>query len=246
MRLEAQLHESLPYGPGRGAGIGLGDGNFLLTTLRAQLDLPTNPVEPRILKMARASADFSDGNANVTGAIDANDKTGWGIYPEVGKPHQAMFDLAEPVDLTVGTVLRVTLEFKSGVPQHQLGRFRLSTSEDPAVFARERHRLAANEAYAIPGPDWRQLIGVLATSRHSTNCSSVTRQRLLGSAICTPPNRIGSGRSSNTASSLPTYRPTATCYANSPRPTSRPAARARRFRTWRPHPPPIRRTRCSP
>ncbi len=139
MRLEAQLHESLPYGPGRGAP-DHGDGNFLLTTLKAQLDLPTSKVEPRILKMARAYADFSDRNANVTGAIDANDKTGWGIYPEVGKPHQAMFDFAEPVALTDGAVLRVTLEFKSGVPQHQLGRFRLSTSEDPAVFARERHR----------------------------------------------------------------------------------------------------------
>ena len=135
LRLEALLHESLPNGPGRGDP-DHGDGNFLLTTLKAQLDLPTNPVEPRILKLARASADFSDRNGNVTGAIDANDNTGWSIWPEVGKPHQAMFELAEPVALTDGTVLRVTLEFKSGVSQHQLGRFRLSTSEDPAVFAR--------------------------------------------------------------------------------------------------------------
>ena len=139
LRLEALLHESLPKGPGRGAP-DHGDGNFLLTTLKAQLDLPTSKVEPRILKMAKAYADFSFGAANVTGAIDANDKTGWGIYPEVGKAHQAIFDFAEPVALTDGAVLRVTLEFKSGVPQHQLGRFRLSTSEDPAVFARERHR----------------------------------------------------------------------------------------------------------
>ena len=92
--------------------------------------------------MARAYADFSDQNANVTGAIDANDNTGWGIWPEVGKPHQAMFEFAEPVALTDGTVLRVTLEFKSGVSQHQLGRFRLSTSGDPAVFARNNRFLA--------------------------------------------------------------------------------------------------------
>jgi tetratricopeptide (TPR) repeat protein len=110
----------------------------MLTTLKAQLDLPTNPVEPRILKMARGYADFSDQNANVTGAIDANDETGWGIWPAVGKPHQAMFDFAEPVALPDGTVLRVTLEFKSGLSQHQLGRFRLSTSEDPAVLAEHR------------------------------------------------------------------------------------------------------------
>ena len=56
----------------------------------------------------------------------------------VGKPHQAMFELAEPVALTDGTVLRVTLEFKSEYSQQQLGRFRLSTSEDPADFARHR------------------------------------------------------------------------------------------------------------
>ena len=33
---------------------------------------------------------------------------------EVGKPHFAVFELAEPVAVTEGTVLRVTLEFKHG------------------------------------------------------------------------------------------------------------------------------------
>ena len=30
-------------------------------------------------------------------AIDGNKSTAWGIYPQVGKPHEAVFELAEPI-----------------------------------------------------------------------------------------------------------------------------------------------------
>ena len=75
------------------------------------------------------------------GAIDANDSTGWAIQPEEGKRHFALFELPEPVTETAGTVLRVTLEFKSGHERHNLGRFRLSASGEPANFYREQKRL---------------------------------------------------------------------------------------------------------
>ncbi len=138
LRLEVLPHQSLPHnGPGRSPE----NGNFVLTTIKAQLDPPTNKGEPRSLKLAKAFADFSQQEFSVAGAIDANDNTGWAIHPEEGKPHFAVFKVVEPVTETAGTVLRVTLECKWG-QQHNLGRFRLSVSPDPATFDREEKRLA--------------------------------------------------------------------------------------------------------
>ena len=45
----------------------------------------------------RASADFDQAGWTVAHAIDGNPATAWGIYPQVGKPHEAVFELAEPV-----------------------------------------------------------------------------------------------------------------------------------------------------
>ncbi len=149
LRLEVLPHGSLPQnGPGRHTS-----GNFYLTAVKAQLDLPTNPGTPRPLKLARAAADFNQLNYSVAGAIDANDLTAWAILPVVGKSHLAVLELAEPVAATDGMVLRVTLEFKSRIPQAQLGRFRLSVSGDPVALDREQKRFTAMQA---TGP-WARL-----------------------------------------------------------------------------------------
>jgi hypothetical protein len=100
-----------------------------------------DPLAPRILKLTKAWADNRTGlDSDVGLAIDKSDDTGW--KTEAGKPHFAVFELAEPVNATVGTTLRVTLECKWG-QQHNLGRFRLSVSRDPAAFDREQQRVAA-------------------------------------------------------------------------------------------------------
>jgi WD40 repeat protein/tetratricopeptide (TPR) repeat protein len=139
LRLEVLPHESLPgNGPGR-----YGHGGFLLTTIKAELGPPTNASEARSLKLARTFADFNQKDFHVDGAIDAKDSTGWGIHPETGKPHFALFELAGPVTAAAGKVLRVTLEFKSEHKQHGLGRFRLSVSPDAATFVREKKSASA-------------------------------------------------------------------------------------------------------
>jgi WD40 repeat protein len=136
--LEALPHDSLPFkGPGRHTS-----GNFHLTTIHAQFDPPANGGEPRPLKLARAAADFSQqgyGVENVTGSDPAKS---WAIVPVVGEPHRAVLGFAEPAQPAEGTVLRVTLEFKSW-DRAALGRFRLLVSADPAIFDREQKRLAA-------------------------------------------------------------------------------------------------------
>jgi WD40 repeat protein/tetratricopeptide (TPR) repeat protein len=152
LRLEVLPHESLPHhGPGR-----YENGSFHLTTIKAWLDSATGVSAARSLDLARAFADFSNPNPNhtVDGALDSNDNTGWSIWPEMGKPHFALFELREPVTKTVGKVLRVTLEFKSLYRHHGLGRFRLSASPDPALTLNYGAlnpwaRLAA--AYALVG-----------------------------------------------------------------------------------------------
>src|SRR5207244_5316916 len=60
--------------------------------------------------------------------IDGNPATAWGIYPAVGKDHEAVFVLKEPV--AAGSRLTVELDQLYG-EGHVIGRARLSTTTDP-------------------------------------------------------------------------------------------------------------------
>ena len=61
-------------------------------------------------------------------AIDGKPGTAWGIYPQVGKPHEAVFEFAEPLDCREETELTLALEQLHG-GGHLIGRFRLSLTE---------------------------------------------------------------------------------------------------------------------
>jgi hypothetical protein len=61
-------------------------------------------------------------------AIDGNKATAWGIYPQVGRPHEAVFELAEPVGGAGETELTFALEQLHG-GGHLIGRFRLSITD---------------------------------------------------------------------------------------------------------------------
>src|SRR5262249_5091100 len=78
-----------------------------------------------------AAADFSQQDFPVAGAIDGNPTTGWAVYPEVGRPHVAVFELGEALRSAGGARLMITLDCLSQFGQHQLGRFRLSTTSAP-------------------------------------------------------------------------------------------------------------------
>ena len=129
LRLEAIPDPSLPaQGPGRGP-----HGNALLTEIRLTAAPALNPAGVQPAKFKAAVADFNQENSPVSGAIDDKASTAWGFYPEVGKPHAAVFEMDKPIVVDGAALLNVTLEFQSSVPQHELGRFRLSvtTSADP-------------------------------------------------------------------------------------------------------------------
>jgi len=100
-------------GPGRSI-----NGNIMLTNVAVSAGAP--------LKIKTASADYSQKDYPISNAIDTDPTSGWAIHPEVGKPHQAVFEFVQPVQTPV--VLRIVLDFQSQFGQHQLGRFRLAAT----------------------------------------------------------------------------------------------------------------------
>src|SRR5207237_896561 len=105
-------------GPGRSQ-----NGNLVLTNVRLLVAPADTPI-----KFKSASADFSQKDFPVAQAIDADRQSGWAIYPEVGKPHHAIFQLEKPL-VAKGTTITIVLDFQSQFAQHQAGRFRLSVTD---------------------------------------------------------------------------------------------------------------------
>ena len=126
IRLEVLPHESLPMrGPGR-----CDNGNLHLSEFEVWV-AETGPGKSARLKIARATADFNQAGWDITRAIDGKPETAWGIFPEVGKPHVAVFELAAPIEAKAGTRLTVSLRQLHG-GGHLIGRPRLSvTADDP-------------------------------------------------------------------------------------------------------------------
>jgi len=146
LRLELLTDEMLPHqGPGR-----QDNGNLHLNELR--LSVPPGSVqkagEPATVVLAEALADFSQDGWTVAMAIDGNPQSAWGIYPEVGKPHLAVFRLKEALDLEPGTTLEVALEQTHG-GGHLMGRFRLSVTDAPWPLPPQRTLLPASIVAAL-------------------------------------------------------------------------------------------------
>ena len=125
LQLELFPHDSLPMkGPGRCQNGNLHLSEVAITVFSAG----KNSGEP--LKIARASADFNQEGWGIDRAIDGNAKTAWGIFPEVGKPHQAVFELAEPISLAPDATITVTLKQLHG-GSHLIGAFRVALTDAP-------------------------------------------------------------------------------------------------------------------
>lgn len=113
LRLEVFPDDTLPMkGPGRSA-----NGNFVMTGFKVTVD--GKPV-----KLRSASADYSqaDGIFDVKTLLQPNGK-GWAIYPQTGKPHHAIVELAEPV--AADKEIAVELQFNSPFGSHQFAKFRM-------------------------------------------------------------------------------------------------------------------------
>jgi len=145
LRLDLLTDDSLPHqGPGRAP-----NGNLHLS----EFDVRVFPAgaAPRAVPLARASADFEQSGWTIAHAIDGDPATAWGIHPEEGSPHHAVFVPAEPIVLAAGDTLTIALRQVHG-GAHLIGRFRLSaTGGDPdAAVALSA---AAAAALAVPSAD---------------------------------------------------------------------------------------------
>jgi len=88
----------------------------------------------RAIPIAGASADFNQSGWTIEHAIDGNEKTAWGIYPQVGQPHQAVFTFKEPINIVSNATLVFTLKQLHG-EGHLLGKLRLALSSAPSPMA---------------------------------------------------------------------------------------------------------------
>ena len=122
LRLETLTHPSLPKGgPGRA-----GNGNFVLNQISLQVD------EAKA-SWIHATADHSQKNYDVTGAIDGDAKTGWAINVESGNPNvnrTAQF-IADPIATDGNALATATLTFGDSPAKYNIGRFRLAITDAP-------------------------------------------------------------------------------------------------------------------
>ncbi len=85
-------------------------------------------------KLAEARADFSQDGFGAELAIDgsAEGDRGWAVAPQMSKPHQVVFAVADSVSETGGgTRLNLALHQQFPTGQHNLGRFRVLVTRSP-------------------------------------------------------------------------------------------------------------------
>ena len=136
--------EALPDGDravGRAAS-----GNFVITGL--VISAGPRDGELKTMKLKDASADFSQKDFEVKGAIDGKAKTGWAVQgSDLKALHTATFALTEPLRAAAGVRVQVTISQQHG-DRHTLRRFRLSLGhEDPARNTPKAHLAAADQAF---------------------------------------------------------------------------------------------------
>ena len=130
VRLDVIADDSLPAGgPGRA-----GNGNLHLTEIEVKLFRP-GANKATDLKIQSATADWNQQNWTIDHALDGNLATAWGIYPQVGNSHHAVFEFHEPVDITADSQFVVLLKQLHG-GSHLIGRFRLHVTSANAGNAR--------------------------------------------------------------------------------------------------------------
>jgi mono/diheme cytochrome c family protein len=123
IRLEVLADDRLPMkGPGR-----QDNGNLHLSEIRVSLVPDAAPDKPVKLTLQNPTADFNQQGWGIERAIDGNAGTAWGIHPEVGKSHQAVFEIKEPADAAQGTILIELDQVHGG--HHLIGRLRLSATD---------------------------------------------------------------------------------------------------------------------
>jgi mono/diheme cytochrome c family protein len=150
IRLEALTHKSLAK-----KSLSRGNGNFVLTEISVSFVVPG--ADPRPIKIKTAIADFSQKDHPISNAIDGKSNTGWAVDGHnQTKNRSAVFVFAEPVKLSENATLEVVLRHDSQYARHNIGRFRMSTTDADKPALSENSGLSAAVATALKAdPDGR-------------------------------------------------------------------------------------------
>ncbi len=123
--LELETDPDLPAkGPGTAP-----NGNFVLTEFKVET-ITAEGAKP--VKIVKAMASHSQNGHDISTAFDGKNESGWAVLPEIGLPHEAAFQLENPLG-AAGDEIQIQLQFQSQYAQHNIGRFRVSltTSAKP-------------------------------------------------------------------------------------------------------------------
>jgi hypothetical protein len=144
LQLELLMDESLPAkGPGRAP-----NGNLVIQELVLEFH-PATPAEakPVRFKLVRPRATFSQDGFPVANAVDGNSGTGWALMPQLGRNHEASFELEKPEEAqklaASGGSWKLTIEQNYG-GAHLVGKFRvnLTGTKLPLNFSKPPAELA--------------------------------------------------------------------------------------------------------
>jgi tetratricopeptide (TPR) repeat protein len=163
LRLEALADSRLPNG---GPGWARGHGNFVLNELTLHAAPADSPDKVRAIALPNAWADHSQPSWDVRGAVDGNARTGWAILPEVNKDHTAVFEMAEPIGDGQPVLLTVRLIHQFVDPDLNLGRFRLSFTNDAITLQATRVRLDLKDSELL---DFYVALGGAHVQQRRTN-----------------------------------------------------------------------------
>jgi hypothetical protein len=129
VRLELLTDDSLPHhGPGR-----QDNGNLHLSEIRIAA---RTTGDAKAVDLLPPASDYDQPGWTVKHAVDGNPATAWGIYPQVGRRHAAVFPFKHPLGDGGEVELAIALDQLHG-GGHLIGRFRLSatTSANPVDAA---------------------------------------------------------------------------------------------------------------
>lgn len=150
LRLEALTHHRLPnIGPGWAP-----NGNFILSRVEVSYFDSANQLVS--IPLAHAYTDHEQAGWKLDSTISGdNPDTGWAIAGALNRVHQAYFAPKTPLFIPHGSRLRITL--RQGTPEfpdHQIGRFRLDTTNDPddvdSYFKSRLRRVVIDESPLDP------------------------------------------------------------------------------------------------
>lgn len=149
VRLEVLADERLPQrGPGR-----QDNGNLHLSEFKLQAAPLAEPAAARDVALENPTADFNQDGWTIAMALDGQPTTAWGVYPQIGKSHQAVFELKQPLAGEGGAVLTFSLAQLHG-GGHLIGHLRLSaTGAEKPVAAAPSLPEAVERALALPAAE---------------------------------------------------------------------------------------------